>query len=277
MIKITDLNFGYNSKQLLLKQLNLELKRGHIYGLLGKNGAGKSTLLKNIAGLVFPTEGTCSVNGFNPQRRQPAFLQDLFFIPEDIYLPPISAKSFAKSTGHFYPKFDHQQFMAFLEEFDVTADVNMTKLSLGQQKKMMISFGLSTNTSLLIMDEPTNGLDIPSKVQFRRIVASALTDERCMIISTHQVRDLDSLIDALVILDRQNVVVNQSLDEISQRIVFTTANHAAKEDVLYAEANSMGVNTIVINRLEDGGRVDLELLFNAVVNDQQTILQALKS
>jgi ABC-2 type transport system ATP-binding protein len=275
MIKLSNLNFGYSKKSLLFKNLNLELKVGHIYGLLGKNGAGKSTLLKNMAGLVFPISGQCSVNGYNAAERRPAFLQELFFIPEEVYLPSLTARSFVDSSGQFYPKFDHAGFFEMLREFDVPSDKMLSKLSFGQQKKVMIAFGLATNTSLLIMDEPTNGLDIPSKVQFRKIIAAALTDNRCIIISTHQVRDLDSLIDTVVVIHDQEIVLNKSLEEISDKILFSTAAHANKGGILYQEASDFGVNTISINNAENYSKVDMELLFNAITNKSKAVTEYL--
>lgn len=276
MIKLSNLSFGYSKKSLLFKNLNLELQVGHIYGLLGKNGAGKSTLLKNLAGLVFPSSGNCSVNGYNAADRLPGFLQELFFIPEEIYLPALTAEEFVKSTGHFYPKFDLQQFNKMIEEFDVPADRMLNKLSFGQQKKVMIAFGLATNTSLLIMDEPTNGLDIPSKVQFRKIIAAALTDDRCVIISTHQVRDLDSLIDTLVVIHEKEIVLNMSLEEIGAKIQFTTAAQANKSGILYQEDTDFGVNTISLNPHEDYNKVDMEILFNALTNKNKSVIETLK-
>lgn len=276
MIKLSNLSFGYNKKSLLFKNLDLELQLGHIYGLLGKNGAGKSTLLKNMAGLVFPNGGSCTVNGYNAADRLPGFLQELFFIPEEIYLPALTAQEFVKSTGHFYPKFGLQQFNKMIEEFDVPADRLLNKLSFGQQKKVMIAFGLATNTSLLIMDEPTNGLDIPSKVQFRRVIAAALTDERCVIISTHQVRDLDSLIDTLVVIHEKEIVLNMSLEEIGAKIQFTTAVQANKSGILYQEASDFGVNTISLNPHEDYNKVDMEILFNALTNKNKSVIESLK-
>lgn len=275
MIKISNLTFGYGRKRILFQDLNLQMQEGHIYGLLGKNGAGKSTLLKNIAGLVFPQKGTCEVNGHNSAKRLPAFLQDLFFIPEEVYMPALTAKQFVKSTGHFYPNFDEVQFDKMLSEFDVPNDSLLSKLSFGQQKKVMIAFGLSTNTSLLIMDEPTNGLDIPSKSQFRKIIASALTDKRCIIISTHQVRDLDNLIDTLLVVHNQKIVLNRSLDEISERLKFSTTSTAGT-DVLYAEESIRGLNTISKNTNGSYSKVDTELLFNAIINNDQTITEILK-
>lgn len=276
MIEVTNLTFGYHKKSLMFKNLNLKLEVGHIYGLLGKNGAGKSTLLKNLAGLVYPFEGSCTVNGYDAANRSPVFLQELFFIPEELYMPSQTAEQFMRSTGHFYPKFDQQQFREILGQFDVPADKVLSKLSFGQQKKVMISFGLATNTALLIMDEPTNGLDIPSKVQFRKIIASVLTEDRCVIISTHQVRDLDSLIDTLLVLHEKEIILNSSLDSIAEKIQFTTFARANQAQILYREENSIGTNTISVNTDQEFGKVDMEMLFNAIISGHQSIIDLLK-
>ncbi len=275
MIKISNLTFGYGRKKILFQNLNLQMHEGHIYGLLGKNGAGKSTLLKNMIGLVFPQKGMCEVNGYNASKRLPAFLQDLFFIPEEVYMPSLTAKRFVKSTGNFYPAFDEAQFDNLLAEFDVPDDISLSKLSFGQQKKVMIAFGLSTNTPLLIMDEPTNGLDIPSKSQFRKIIASALTENRCVIISTHQVRDLDNLIDTLIVVHDKQIVINRSLDEIAERLNFGLTPTQG-EPILYAEESVRGTNTISRNTNSGYSKVDMELLFNAIINNDQTIIEILK-
>lgn len=276
MIKLNNLNFGYSKKKLLFKNLSLTLSEGHIYGLLGKNGAGKSTLLKNIAGLAFPIDGVCSVKGFMPSQRLPGFLRELFFIPEEMYLPSLTPAQFAKSTGHFYPNFDIGHFNNMLNEFEVPLDSKLNKLSFGQQKKVMIAFGLAANTSLLIMDEPTNGLDIPSKSQFRKIIASALTEHRCIIISTHQVRDLDSLIDSLIVLHRQEIVLNSSLDTISDKLTFTSSAQLNGKKALYTEDGLGGINTIVANTEESYSKVDMELLFNAIITENTSVTDHLK-
>lgn len=276
MIEVTNLTFGYNKKSLLFKNLNLKLEAGHIYGLLGKNGAGKSTLLKNLAGLVYPIEGSCKVKGYEAAHRLPSFLQELFFIPEELYLPDVTVTEYMESTAHFYPRFNRDQFFKMLREFDVPDSRMLKGLSFGQQKKAAIAFALATNTALVIMDEPTNGLDIPSKTQFRKVIASVLTDERCIIISTHQVRDLDSLIDTLVILQGQEVVLNGSLEAIAERVKFTTAAQANKDQVLYTAESGFGLNTISVNATAEPGKVDMELLFNAIISGNQTVIDILK-
>ena len=276
MIEISNLNFGYSKKKLLFQNLNLNLKKGHIYGLLGKNGTGKSTLLKNIAGLAFPIQGTCTVNGFKASERLPSFLQEMFFIPEELYLPAITSAKFVRSTAHFYPNFSKTDFTRMMEEFDVPDNIRMDKLSFGQQKKVMIAFGLAANTSLLIMDEPTNGLDIPSKSQFRKIIASSFTENQCILISTHQVRDLDSLIDTLLVLHKQEIVLNSSLDTISEKLKFIGSSSTNGSKVLYKEETLAGINTIIPNDSEDYSKVDMELLFNAINNNQTSVTNYLK-
>ena len=276
MIQISNLDFGYSKKNLLFRNLNLNLEAGHIYGLLGKNGAGKSTLLKNICGVVFPLSGSCKVKNVESRKRLPSFLQDLFFIPEDIYLPDVRIEKYLQTTSSFYPQFNQQQFYSLLEEFEVATDRSLNKLSFGQQKKVMIAFGLATNTSLLIMDEPTNGLDIPSKVQFRKIIASNLTEERCVLISTHQVRDLESLIDTLVVIHNREIMLNSSLDRIAEKLTFKIGP-TEDDEVLFSESSAMGIHSISSNPSGRYSRVDMELLFSAIISNQQSVLTALKS
>ena len=263
MVRIRNLHFGYLRKHPLFNDLSLTLERGHIYGLLGKNGAGKSTLLRNIVGLDFPLAGTCEVLGQPAARRHPAVLADLFFLPEDGYVPAVTATRFVADTAGFYPHFDHAALATYLRELEVPAHARLADLSFGQQKKFMIAFALAANTSLLVLDEPTNGLDIPSKTQFRKTIAAALTDERCVIISTHQVRDLESLIDSLVVLHDGHIVLNADLETVAGCLSFAAVPEA-DATALYAEQSVRGAQVIRPNVSGTPGRVDLELLFNAL-------------
>jgi ABC-2 type transport system ATP-binding protein len=272
MVRIRNLHFGYSRRTLQLENLHLDLQKGRIYGLLGKNGAGKSTLLKNIVGLAFPLSGTCEVSGHAAARRRPDTLQDLFFLPEDVQVPAVTATQLAASTGIFYPRFDTAAFHEYLRELDVPSLTKLTALSYGQQKKVMIAFALATNTGLLVLDEPTNGLDIPSKSQFRKLVARALGEERCVIISTHQVRDLDSLIDTVLVLHERRIVLNATIDQLAEQLWFGTvpAGPTAPE-ALYAEPSVRGQQVIRPNQGGAFSKVDLELLFNALTGTSSAL------
>lgn len=273
MVNISDLTFSYG-KQKLFDNISLKLNPGHIYGLLGKNGAGKSTLLKSIVGLVFPKTGSCEVNSIASKNRSPKFLQEVFFLPEDVYLPPVSAHEYGKNTGCFYPNFNADQYFKLLHLFNINDSKKVTDLSFGQQKKVMIAFGLSTNTSLLIMDEPTNGLDIPSKNQFRKVIASSLSENRCIIISTHQVRDLDNLIDTILVLHDGKIMLNKGIDEIADKVSFGFKSTSNENDI-YTEESIQGLNSISLNTDGNYSKVDTELLFNAIVNGNKKIVDTL--
>jgi ABC-2 type transport system ATP-binding protein len=275
MIEIKGLSFRYGRKPLLFSDLNLSLTEGHIYGLLGKNGTGKSTLLKNMTGLAFAEKGSCIFNGADVKNRPVSVLEDIYFIPEEIYVPALTPIQFVSNTAGFYPKFSQSDFYHYLKVLDVDLDAVMDKLSFGQQKKAMIAFGLATHTSLLIMDEPTNGLDIPSKVQFRKLIASVLTEERCIVISTHQVRDLDSLIDTLLILHDREIVINHPIEAITEKISFGLFNDTDGLQVLYEEESMRGKNAIIKNTTGKFSKMDLELFFNAVTGGSNTVTEIL--
>jgi len=277
MIQIENLSFGYRKKALLFEGLNLSLNKGHIYGLLGKNGAGKSTLLKNMTGLAFPQKGSCLYNGINVSSRPVSVLEDIYFIAEELYVPSLTPVQFVANTAGFYPKFSQSDFYHYLKILEVDMDGKMDKQSFGQQKKAMIAFGLATNTNLLIMDEPTNGLDIPSKVQFRKLIASVLTDDRCMVISTHQVRDLDSLIDTLLVLNDREIVVNLPMDDVVDKLIFGLYPDTEGLPVVYEEESIRGKNAILRNSSGKFSKVDLELLFNGIIAGNKTLLEILKA
>lgn len=275
MVTIQNLNFSYSKSRPLFVGMDLYLKRGHIYGLLGKNGAGKSTLLKNIAGLVYPVSGVVEVLGHRPARREPSLLREISFIPEEFYLPAVRSEQFLKANAGFYPEFDREYFYRLIGEFDIPVQQRLAEMSYGQKKKYIISFGLASNTKIIIMDEPTNGLDIPSKAQFRKIMASAITDDRCVIISTHQVRDLDHLIDAVILLDDHKVALNAPVNLITDKLCFKKTKELPA-DVIYAEEALGGFNTIVANAYGEDSKLDLELLFNAVLQQKGKITNLIK-
>ncbi|WP_046244570.1 ABC transporter ATP-binding protein [Hymenobacter terrenus] len=272
MVRIRNLHFGYSRRVPLFQNLNLALDRGHIYGLLGKNGAGKTTLLKNMVGLAFPLAGTCLIDDQPAAERRPMVLEDLFFLPEEVQLPALTAEQFVAHTAGFYPRFNAEQLYEYLRGLEVPLGAKLNKFSHGQQKKFMIAFALATNTGLLVLDEPTNGLDIPSKVQFRKILASALSEERCMIISTHQVRDLESLIDTVVVVHNREIVLNEEIDQLAERLAFVTGAAAEAPGAFYTGMSVRGPVAIRPNETGAYSRVDLEFLFNALTTESSAAL-----
>lgn len=267
MLILKNLNFAYGKKQ-VFDNLNLELHAGHIYGLLGSNGMGKSTLLRTLTGLLLPQRGSILVNEHIPGHRTPAFLQQIFFLPEDFLLPDIIIDSFANTTAPFYPQFNRQHFHQYLEEFAIAPDQRLPRLSYGQQKKVLISFGLACHTPFLFMDEPTNGLDMQSKRTFRKLIAGAVDENTCIVISTHQVKDLENLLDQVMVMAQGKMVFNESISSIQDALAFKIAgNEAEVTQALYAEKNLAGHSIVANNTGQESYHVDLELLHKAIIEN----------
>ena len=275
MIKIEHLEFGYRRKNKLFQNLNIDLKEGKVYGILGHNGAGKTTMLKLIAGLVFPKSGNCSVNGFIPKKRNPNFLQDIFYIPEEFEFPSISIEKYIKIYSIFYPKFDKIVMDDLLVEFELPFDSKINNLSFGQKKKLLIAFAVSTNCSILLMDEPTNGLDIPSKSKFRKIIANYFNDDRLFLISTHQVRDLDNILDTIIVVEKGEVIFNHTIDEIQQNLSFKKIKNLDEtDDLLYSEKEFGGYSALTKNTGKEFTKIDIETLYKAINTNKKIVNNA---
>ena len=267
MISIQQLTFHYKKQQALFSDLSFQQENGSITGLLGKNGAGKSTLLKLMAGLLRPQTGQLTINSFKPFDRLPDFLSNVFMVPEEFSFPPVTIDCYVKATAPLYPNFGYEKMDKILHEFELDRKKNINRLSHGQRKKFLIAFALATNCRLLILDEPTNGLDIPSKSLFRKILVSSVTEEQLVLISTHQVKDIDTIIDRIVLLDEGEIVFNDEIMNISQKWQFKMVPTLTSiAEPIYHEKCPGGYRIICPAGDEDETDIDIELLFNAIVN-----------
>lgn len=279
MIEVNNISFRYGSSkgfsfrrmesvamENIFEDFSLRLSENNIYGLLGKNGTGKSTLLYLIAGLLRPQQGTVTFDGVETLRRRPGVLREMFIVPEEFDLPPVSLDAYVKMNAPFYPRFSREVLDSCLRDFDLPLSLRLGELSMGQKKKVYMSFALATGTRLLLMDEPTNGLDIPSKSQFRRVVANNMGDDRIVIISTHQVHDVEQLLDHIIMISRSNLLLDASVADLCSKYSFELRQPGQMaDDVLYAEPSLQG-NSVIARRREGAPetQLNLELLFNAV-------------
>lgn len=269
MIQVNDITFSYpGSKHKVFDRLSLNLKDNHIYGLLGKNGTGKSTLLYLIAGLLRPKKGSILVDGLTASKRYPEMLQEIYLVPEEYNLPNMSLANYTKIHETFYPRFSKETLNKCLEDFEMPTNINMKQLSMGQKKKVYMSFALATGCRIILMDEPTNGLDIPSKALFRQVVAGNMTEGSSLVISTHQVHDVEQLLDHILILDNSRILLNAATEQITSDYTFSIRQPAEMDDtVLYAEPSLQGNATIARRKEGDSETpINLELLFNAVTS-----------
>lgn len=272
MIEIQDISYKYaGSRVNVFDHFSLTLNENSIYGLLGKNGTGKSTLLYLISGLLRQQKGSVKVDGMESRERMPEMLREVFIVPEELELPPLSLESFVKLNEPFYPRFSHELLQNCLKEFELPADLKFNELSMGQKKKVYMSFALATNTKLLLLDEPTNGLDIPSKSQFRKVVASGMSDGRTIVISAHQVHDVEQLLDHIVMIDSDKLLLNESVSSLMEKYTFSLRMPSEMDEtVIYAEPSLQG-NMVMSHRQEGDPETqpNLELLFNAIIKGKR--------
>ena len=274
MLTINDLNFSYNKRSGdLFHDFSLELKAGNVYGLLGKNGAGKSTLIYLMTGLLTPQAGEALLDGVNVRDRLPQTMSDLFLIPEEFELPRLSLKQYVDINAPFYPRFSMEDMRRYLDIFEMGGDMNVKlhTLSMGQKKKVFMAFALATNTRVLIMDEPTNGQDIPSKSQFRKLITTGMTDDKMMLISTHQVRDISDILDHVVIIDQSRVLLNASFADVVSKVAFRPLREG--DEPIFVLQSPYGPLGAVAARDGEETKVDLEMLFNATLQNPEAINQ----
>lgn len=269
MIEVKNLSFSYGSNS-VLENISLKMEEGRIYGLLGENGVGKTTLLTLLCGLKKPDQGTILVNGADPYKRLPSSLCTQYYLPDEVMAYSLTAENFAKFSGKFWPDFDMDKFVTIMKEFETDITKKMNKMSAGQLKKTYISFALACNPKQLFMDEPTNGLDIPSKAQFRKAITLYTPEDSTIVISTHQVRDLENIIDPVIILDRRDVLVNASIEEISQKLYFDYGSTLHSE-ALYSEQLPGGFIQVLMNTTGEESKVNIEALFNAVYKHKELV------
>ena len=268
MIELHNIGFSYSrSAPPLFANLTLDLPAGTICGLLGPNGAGKSTLLKMLGGLIRPHRGTCRVLGAEPALREPGLLADIFLLPEVTFVPPILSDAYLTRYAFFYPKFDYAVFAKLVDDFELDANQKLHLMSLGQKKKFLLAFGIATNTRLLLMDDPTNGLDIRGKNKFRKILVSHYDSARSFIISTHQVHDLDGLIDSLAIMSGGRILLHETMDSLSGRFSVSIESRQPY-DALYYEQTLEGFAAVRNNSTGIESRLDLGLLYGMVTSQQ---------
>ncbi|MDE6808514.1 MAG: ATP-binding cassette domain-containing protein [Muribaculaceae bacterium] len=281
MIEIKNLSFSYPNRYRVFNDLSISIDKGGIYGLLGPNGQGKSTLLYLISGLLRPTSGSVTMNGTSTGKRLPSTLSEIFIVPEEFSLPAITMKEYCCINAPFYPKFSIDELTENLKAFGLDTDTNMASFSMGQKKKAFLSFALACNTSLLLLDEPTNGLDISSKADFRRFIASHMTEDRTIMVSTHQIHDVELLLDHIIMLGKDGQpVIDCPVSIITDKLCFETkANGNEPSATELFSRPTFGGSDIVSVRAAGlpETEINLELLYELAAAKPSVIKEILKT
>lgn len=266
-IEIKSLTFGYSRRRPnVFEDFGLNISGSGVYGLLGRNGTGKSTLLYLMSGLLAPKSGQVCIDGTDVWKHRPSELADLYIVPEEFDLPEVELDTYVQLNAPFYPRFSEKDLHTYLQLFELEDFTNLKALSMGQKKKVLICFALATHTPLLLMDEPTNGLDIPAKAQFRKLIAAGMEEGKTIIISTHQVRDIEHLLDQVVIIDGSRVVLDEPVPRLTEAFCFKETDDAEEAKEALTVLPSLHGNLVMLpNETNEESVLNLELLFDAAL------------
>jgi ABC-2 type transport system ATP-binding protein len=204
----------------VLRGLNMKVRRGSVYGFLGRNGSGKTTAIKTLAGLVRPTNGTVRVLGGDPWDFGSAERQKMGYLSEKQTLPPLMrVASLVKFCAELYPAWDHGYCDGMLSRFDIPARRRVHRLSLGQQRLLGFVLAIAPRPDVLLLDEPAANLDVVARREFLDQILELIRDgEKTVLFSTHILSDVERVADHVGILSGGRLVVEEPLDDLKESI-----------------------------------------------------------
>lgn len=228
VIRVKNLNKKFGRQQ-VLDNIQLDIAPGKIVGLIGPNGAGKTTLLQALLGLGMAS-GEISVMGQDPRQSRAKMLEDVCFIADTATLPRwMSVSQVLKYVEGVHPKFDREAALAFLSKTQIRPDRKVRQLSKGMITQLHLALVLSIDAKLLILDEPTLGLDIVYRRTFYDALLNDYYDQnRTIVITTHQVEEIDHLLTDVVFINRGEIVLNQPLESMEE--IFLKVTVAAENE-----------------------------------------------
>ena len=267
ILQANAIRHSYGGEQPVLAGVDLTVKQSGITGLCAPNGEGKTTLLKIIAGLQFPAAGSLSVLGQTPAERPLDLLQRIYFLPSEPYFPKWTPRKIASYYGPFYPNFNNQLYLETLQEFRVDPNRPLDRVSFGQKRRAQLAFALATRTQLLLLDEPTTGLDIQGKDQFRRTLISGTEAGQTIIIATHLLNEIAPVLDHVIVLHGGKIHAHLSLELAQNFYSFNlTTQPLPYGDKGYARRVPGGWLTVHADGREGNAAFDLETLYLALTD-----------
>ena len=201
--------------KLVLENIDLSVSKGEVIGLIGPNGAGKTTLLKSILGLA-PFDGELSVLGLNPQASRKSLMQRVSFIADTAILPSwIRVSEAIEFISNTHPNFNKEKACSYLESTNISLDAKVRELSKGMITKTHLSIIMAIDSELLVLDEPTLGLDIVKRKEFyQQLLGDYFDDEKTIIITTHQVEEIENILTRAVFINDGRIILDESTESI---------------------------------------------------------------
>lgn len=219
VIKATGLTKSYG-RHMAIDHIDLEIAAGRIIGLIGPNGAGKTTLMKAILGLA-NCDGKLEVLGLDPTSQRSQLMEDVCFIADVAVLPRwIRVSQLIELTGKIHPRFSQQRCLDYLAKTKINQDSKVKTLSKGMVAQLHLALVMSIDARLLVLDEPTLGLDILYRKEFyANLLNDYFDEERSIIITTHQVEEVEHILTDLIFINDGKISLNCSMEEVQQRFV----------------------------------------------------------
>ena len=212
MLKLEQVSKLYRNNHGLQKT-SITFQEDQITGILGRNGSGKTTLLKAILNLVPIDSGVVSYNGKSIEEQ---YAQIAFISEDGSFFPYMSAEEYGNFLAMYYPSFSKDDYQKLLEQFEVDTTTHIRNLSKGQQLKVEISAGFATNAKLIILDEPFTTLDIYAKEDTVRLLIEQLKDDVIILISTHNIEEIENVIDRCIVLDNGSIKEDVFIDDLNK-------------------------------------------------------------
>lgn len=261
LISISGLNKSYGDKK-VVDDVNLSIAAGQILGLVGPNGAGKTTCLQALLGLT-DFDGNIDVLGYNPKSQRETMLNDVAYIADVAVLPKWLkvSQALAYMSG-VHPNFNQEKATAFLAKTNIGLNSKVKTLSKGMVTQLHLALILAVDAKILVLDEPTLGLDILTRRQFyNHLLEDFYTEEKCIIVTTHQIEEIEHILTDVAFIQDGKVVLAESTDNIRERfkLVAVTQEHVEQANNLKPlYANSlMGLTTMLF---DDAKKEELEPL-----------------
>jgi ABC-2 type transport system ATP-binding protein len=242
-------NFG--QKQ-VLKDFNMTLEEGKVYGLLGKNGEGKTTLIRMILGIIPSDKGKILYKGKEIKFNQPFYKNEVGYIPEEsIFFGWMTIKELMAFNSAFYPKWNTQKSKELLNRFGLDEKFKIKNLSRGMKLKLGLIVALAAVPELLILDDPTSGMDVPTRHDFLKGIIREILDEGTSVLfSSHLVHELEGIIDHLGILHDGNLILEENFQQVK--------NDAKKVHLVFDESVPDGFDIKgLLTKQANGNKCDL--------------------
>ncbi len=225
----------YYGDECVLQDVNLSIEAGRIVGLIGPNGAGKTTLLKGILGLA-PVQGELSVMGFDPIKQRTRLLQEVSFVADIAILPRwLKVKQAVDYVAGVHPRFNREKAQRFLSQTSIKQKSKVGDLSKGMVAQLHLALIMAIDSRLLVLDEPTLGLDIIYRKQFYSTLLNDYFDsDKTIVITTHQVEEIENILTDILFIQDGKIVLDSSMESLAERFLALQVTSTQKQALLDA-------------------------------------------